>query len=118
MVRRHATAGKILHVEGERLLAVEVLSPSTARHDRGGRRVHYQKAGVAEYWIADLDARVVERWRPDDERPEVIRDRMIWHPDGAKKPLVVQLSKLFAAARVGTRLVRESAPDDGDRQGD
>ena len=28
------------------LLSVEVLSPSTARYDRGRKRTHYQKAGV------------------------------------------------------------------------
>jgi len=92
------------------LLAVEVLSPSTARYDRGAKRVHYQKAGVAEYWIVDLDALVVERWRPSDERPEVVSNRFAWHPEGAKKPLVVTLAKLFAAARVGPRLVREGEP--------
>jgi Uma2 family endonuclease len=51
------------------LLAVEVLSPSTARYDRGGKRSHYQRAGVAEYWIVDLEGRLVERWRPGDQRP-------------------------------------------------
>ena len=52
------------------LLAVEVLSPSTARADRLRKRRIYQDEGVPEYWIVDLDARMVERWRPRDERPE------------------------------------------------
>ena len=47
----------------ELLLAVEVLSPSTARYDRTLKRWRYQRAGVPEYWIVDLDARLVERWR-------------------------------------------------------
>ena len=95
-------------------LAVEVLSPSTARYDRGGKRSHYQKAGVAEYWIVDLEGRVVERWRPGDERPEVIAGRITWQPNGAKKRLIVDLAKLFAAARVRARLVREAEPEAGD----
>ena len=93
------------------LLAVEVLSPSTARYDRGDKRTHYQKAGVAEYWIVDLEGRLLERWRPGDERPKVITTRITWHPRGAKKPLVVDLARLFAAARVRPRLVRENEPE-------
>ena len=34
---------------GMAVLAVEVLSPSTARHDRGIKRQLYQQAGIAEY---------------------------------------------------------------------
>ena len=45
---------------GRLLLVVEVLSPSTARLDRHLKRRLYQRYGVEEYWIVDLDARVVE----------------------------------------------------------
>jgi Uma2 family endonuclease len=90
------------------LLAIEVLSPSTARYDRLKKRAHYQKAGVAEYWIVDLEGQVVERWRPTDARPEILSDRLIWHPTGAARPLAVDLAKLFAATRVRPRLVREN----------
>ena len=31
----------------------EILSPSTARGDRGTKRLTYQDAGVATYWIID-----------------------------------------------------------------
>ena len=40
------------------LLIVEVISPSTARNDRGRKRRRYQRSGVAQYWIVDLDARL------------------------------------------------------------
>lgn len=79
------------------LLVVEVLSPSTARYDRGIKRDRYQRAG-AEYWIVDVDARLVERWLPDAPRPEVIRDELRWQPSGAAAPLVVALAPLFAEA--------------------
>lgn len=35
------------------LLAVEVLSPSTARLDRGRKRELYEAAGVRHYWLVD-----------------------------------------------------------------
>jgi Uma2 family endonuclease len=62
------------------LLVVEVLSPSTAQYDRELKRRRYQRAHVPEYWIVDLDGRVVERWRPEDSRPEVLANRLLWRP--------------------------------------
>src|SRR5215831_10815956 len=35
------------------LLAVEIVSPSSARHDRVRKRPHYQRHRVPEYWIVD-----------------------------------------------------------------
>ena len=67
------------------LVAIEVLSPSTARYDRGLKRLRYQRARVPEYWIVDLDGRVIERWRPDDARPEILTERLQWSSgDGAE----------------------------------
>jgi Uma2 family endonuclease len=80
------------------ILAVEILSPKTARVDRGRKRALYQRAGVPEYWIVDLDSRLVERWRPDDERPEILRETIEWRVEGAPEPLVIELSALFAEA--------------------
>ena len=34
-------------------LVVEILSPSTSRHDRFTKLMLYQRAGVPEYWIVD-----------------------------------------------------------------
>lgn len=62
------------------VLVVEVVSPSTAHYDRLIKRRRYQRSGVAEYWVVDLEARVVERWRPADDRPEVLDRRLIWQP--------------------------------------
>lgn len=65
---------------GVPVLAIEFLSRSTAARDRGAKRRIYQRAGVAEYWIVDLDARLVERWRPGDDRPEVLSADLEWMP--------------------------------------
>lgn len=82
------------------LLAVEVLSPGTARHDRTVKRPEYQRAGVSENWIVDGDSRVVERWRPADERPDILVEQLPWHPGGAGEPLVLSLPELWSAARL------------------
>jgi Uma2 family endonuclease len=79
---------------GVPVLAIEILSPGTAARDRGIKRRIYQRAGVAEYWIVDIDARLMERWRPDDLRPEIVDASATWGPDGA--PLLsVDLNGLF-----------------------
>lgn len=78
------------------LLVIEVLSPSTARHDRLVKRSFYQRQGVPEYWIVDLDASLVERWRPADARPEILTDRLEWQPDPGGEPMVIDLAALFA----------------------
>ena len=77
------------------LVAIEVLSPGSMRHDRGEKRLLYQRT-VPEYWIIDLDARLIERWQPQDARPEILRDRLVWHPSGADVAFVLELDAYFA----------------------
>lgn len=81
------------------LLVVEGLSSSTARTDRMLKRPEYQKAKVPEYWILDIDARLVERWRPDDDRPEVIGEVLEWHPKQDIAPLRIVLDEVFGPER-------------------
>ena len=76
-------------------LAVEVLSPSSARADRIVKRRRLQRAGVPEYWIVDLDARLVERWRAADKRPEVLEERLMWQPEAGLEPLALDLPLFF-----------------------
>jgi Uma2 family endonuclease len=78
-------------------LAIEVLSPSTARYDRVTKREFYLRAGVEEYWIVDLDARLVERWQQGATRPEVATERLVWSPSEASRPLELDLAGLFGA---------------------
>ena len=80
------------------ILAIEILSPSTRSRDRIVKRPRYQRAGIAECWIANTESRVVERWRADDERPEIITDVLRWQPAGAAAPLAISLAPLFDLA--------------------
>ena len=77
------------------LLAVEVLSPGTARADRVSKRVLFRDEGVAEYWVVDLDARAFERSSPADPRVEVVVDRLEWTVEGASTSLVIDLQRYF-----------------------
>ena len=48
------------HVEGAPALAVEVLSPSSHRHDRVRKLRLYAGAGVREYWLVQPHPAVIE----------------------------------------------------------
>jgi Uma2 family endonuclease len=83
---------------GKLRLAIEVLSPSSRRTDRYVKRPRYQRERVPEFWIVDQDARVFERWRPDDKEPEVITDVMTWQPLPHIPPLSIPLGDFFDKA--------------------
>ena len=78
------------------LLAIEVLSPATAGRDRRIKRRLYQQAEVPEYWIVDLDSRLVERWHPSDERPEILHETLTWQPSESAAPFELDLAAFFA----------------------
>jgi len=78
------------------MVAAEVLSPTSGRHDRVTKRRLYSRH-VLEYWIVDLDARIVERWRLDAQQPDVLVTALEWHPTDAAEPFTLDLPKYFAA---------------------
>lgn len=79
----------------ELLLAVEVLSPSSARADRVVKRAMYRDQGVTEYWVVDLDARTFERSTPSDSRVTIASGSLEWWPAGASEPLTIDLHRYF-----------------------
>ena len=78
------------------LLAVEVLSPSSERTDRVAKRDYYMTSPVSEYWVVDVDARIIERWRPQVMTPDPVRKSFAWQPSRAARPLDVDVATLFA----------------------
>ena len=49
-------------------MVIEILSPSTARHDRFVKFRLYQKYGVREYWIVDPETKTVQAHVLDEGR--------------------------------------------------
>jgi Uma2 family endonuclease len=77
------------------MLAIEVVSPSSGRHDRVRKRPKYQRH-ADEYWIVDPDARLLERWRPGDERPEISAEGFVWLPNADVPPFTIDVEAFFA----------------------
>lgn len=83
-------------LHGPPALVIEIVSYSSKRTDRLQKRQLYQEEGVPEYWVVDLEARHVERWRPGDEASDVVTGELVWHPDACTSPLTIDLPQLFA----------------------
>lgn len=83
----------------ELLLAVEVVSPGSGRLDRVRKRPTYQKERVDELWLIDPESELAERWKPDDERPEILTDTLVWSPRCGSASQSIELAELFADAK-------------------
>lgn len=77
------------------LLVAEILSPSSARHDRFIKRRRYQEAGVPLYWIVDGEERRVEVWTPASSFPVFETSCLFWQPADAGEPFTLPLDHLF-----------------------
>ena len=63
-------------LEGAPDLAVEVLSPGTARFDKGSKRKVYARTGVKELWLVDVEAKLIHVYQltKDAETPAATYD--------------------------------------------
>jgi len=59
---------KLDGIHGVPDLIVEVLSPGTAKNDRGYKKDLYEKSGVKEYWIVDPLAQTIDSYRLRNEK--------------------------------------------------
>ncbi len=91
----HGRRARSFEEAGRLLLAVEALSPSTARWDRVKKRKLYREERVPDYWVVDLEARAIERSTPRSDAIEVLSEQLIWSPDGSREPLVVDIERYF-----------------------
>jgi Uma2 family endonuclease len=81
------------------LLAAEVLSPGSARHDRITKRRFLQAQGVPDYWVVDGEAEAFEIWRPGDERAALIDGRLEWHPAGSPVAFELDVRRFFTSIK-------------------
>ena len=79
------------------ILLVEVISPTSRRHDLSTKRSWYVDAGVPTYWVFDGERRVVHVIQAGAAEA-IVSDRLTWHPEGADEPLVVDVPSLFRDA--------------------
>ena len=77
-------------------MVIEILSPSTRRHDLAVKYRLYQRAGVREYWIVDPDTKTVQVFKLDDglyNAPDVFTAGAV--PVGIWEDFSIDLSRVF-----------------------
>lgn len=88
-------------VHGAPDLVVEVLSPSTAKNDRGLKKEAYGRCGVREYWIVNPEDKTVEVYLPAEGRLE-LHEVYALYPDWQLKQMTEEelaaLPKSFQCA--------------------
>ena len=78
-------------------LVVEILSPSTLRHDRFVKLSLYQRAGVREYWIVEPETQTVQVYTLENG---ILHPRAFYGPGDVAKVNVlegcfIELGKVF-----------------------
>lgn len=84
-------------IEGPPDLVVEILSPTTARQDRGIKRERYARFGVPEYWIVDTDRLRVDVYRDGADLPVAFTEVLRWQPVEGGPVLELDVAELLAA---------------------
>jgi Uma2 family endonuclease len=77
------------------VLAIEVISPSTARTDRQRKRMLYQRYGVETYWIVDGRTKTIEVWHPGDVSPAVVTDELRWQITSESPECIINVAAMF-----------------------
>jgi Uma2 family endonuclease len=91
-------------IEGPPDLVVEVLSPSTAAHDRGIKLERYRLFGVPEYWLVDPEESTIEVWTlaQSSREPTVYGSASVlaWTPATGGATLEISPAEVFASSAV------------------
>ncbi|MBZ0117050.1 MAG: Uma2 family endonuclease [Sandaracinaceae bacterium] len=95
--RRSANDQGLVHGRPE--LVVEVVSPSSRQHDRVRKVEWYASIGVPEYWIVDVDDRLVQRLvlkRKQYVLAQQVAGDEVFEP-ASMKGLSIPLAEIWAA---------------------
>lgn len=82
-------------VHGAPELVVEVLSPTTAKNDRGRKKDAYERNGVREYWLVEPVSKTVEQYLLEEGRL-VLHEVYAVHPEE-------MLAKMTRQERLGVQ---------------
>ena len=96
VIRRRPVPYKEREAHAEDVLLLIEVAESSLAYDRSTKLRLYAEAGIPEYWIVDMDSRTVERWRPSDQRPEILSETLSWQPSLEHPPLAIDLGAFFA----------------------
>lgn len=83
----------------EWLLAVEIVSPSSAVYDRDYKRRAYLALGVQDYWVVDPMQRTIEVSRSLDDAPRVECRVFRYDVPGTSHWVPIEVPRVFRAVR-------------------
>ena len=81
-------------------LVVEIVSPSSRKRDYQLKRDFYVGGHALEYWIVDVERRVIVVARPD-ESDVTHAVEIVWRPVRETEALRIDINALFAGLRSG-----------------
>jgi Uma2 family endonuclease len=82
----------------ELALAVEVVSPGSFLADYQVKRDRYLREGLPEYWVVNVEARNISRWRGRDDPGEVLSVHVDWRAPGTTESMTIDLKDFFDRA--------------------
>jgi Uma2 family endonuclease len=77
------------------LLTIEVISRGSARNDRILKRQLYLREQVEEYWVVDLGARRIERWRAGETELRMETGEFVWYPSLDCQPIHINVLEMM-----------------------
>ena len=76
-------------------LIVDLLSEYSKDADLEFKRQMYQRLGVQEYWIVDLEARKILLWKPKAHKPVVFQKTMVSEPVSRRGGVKIDVARFF-----------------------
>ena len=87
-------------IEGAPDLVVEILSPGTARYDKGSKRKIYARTGVKELWIVDPEVKSIQVYHltRNAETPAATHDASVVFKSALLPGLKIKTAAIFKSS--------------------